>query len=202
MNKGVQYRELCMSDFSKRIVDILEASPNGLTSKDVAAHLGVAAGNISSRLSKLAAYGVIGRARRRVGCAGTRATVYEALRPSQSEDWLWISAALSTVHRSEIAITSEAMSGIRGTTGWRVGFVLSVAVRPDHERPTGELGTLWPNFTLAWAPSESCRQYRTKLMASDTERWARVVKVAGIRPEWPYAGMTFQRKHRSSAIAR
>jgi hypothetical protein len=64
---------------------MLEASPNGLTSKDIAAHLGIAAGNLSSRLSKLAAYGVIGKAPRRIGCAGTRATVYEALRPNQSD---------------------------------------------------------------------------------------------------------------------
>jgi DNA-binding IclR family transcriptional regulator len=74
-----------MSHFSERIIDILEASPTGLTSKDIAAHLGVTAGSLSSRLSKLAAYGVIGKAPRRSGCAGTRATVYEALRPSRSD---------------------------------------------------------------------------------------------------------------------
>jgi hypothetical protein len=47
------------SNFQERIIAILHGSPNGLTSS--AARLGAPAGNISSRLSKLAAYGIIGR---------------------------------------------------------------------------------------------------------------------------------------------
>ena len=44
---------------TERIVAILQESPNGLTSKQIAERLGVAAGNVSSCLSKLAAYGII-----------------------------------------------------------------------------------------------------------------------------------------------
>ena len=50
-----------MSDFADCIIEMLRASPNGLTSKDIAERLGTTAGNISSRLSKLAAYGIIGK---------------------------------------------------------------------------------------------------------------------------------------------
>ena len=49
------------SNFQERIIAILHGSPNGLTSSGIAARLGAPAGNISSRLSKLAAYGIIGR---------------------------------------------------------------------------------------------------------------------------------------------
>ncbi len=42
---------------TKRIIAILQGSPNGLTSNEIAQRLGATAGNISSRLSKLAAYG-------------------------------------------------------------------------------------------------------------------------------------------------
>jgi predicted transcriptional regulator len=67
-----------MSEFSDRIIDMLRASPNGLTSNDIAARLGKTTGNVSSRLSKLAAYGIIGKARRPFHCNGSRGTVYQA----------------------------------------------------------------------------------------------------------------------------
>ena len=68
-----------MSEFSDRIIDLLRASPNGLTSSDIAARLGKTAGNVSSRLSQyLAAYGIIGRARRPLHSNGSRGTVYQA----------------------------------------------------------------------------------------------------------------------------
>jgi predicted transcriptional regulator len=68
-----------MAEFSDRIIDLLRASPNGLTSNDIAAaRLGKTAGNVSSRLSKLAAYGIIGRARRPLHSNGSRGTVYQA----------------------------------------------------------------------------------------------------------------------------
>jgi transcriptional regulator len=51
------------TNFPERIIEMLRGSSNGLTSKDIAERLGTTAGNISSRLSKLAAYGVIGKAR-------------------------------------------------------------------------------------------------------------------------------------------
>jgi predicted transcriptional regulator len=67
-----------MSDFSYRIIEMLRASQNGLTSNDIAARLGTTAGSLSSRLSKLAAYGIIGKARRPLDRNGSRATVYRA----------------------------------------------------------------------------------------------------------------------------
>jgi DNA-binding Lrp family transcriptional regulator len=51
------------SNFQERIIAILQGSPNGLTSNEIAERLGATAGNISSRLSKLAAYGIITKAR-------------------------------------------------------------------------------------------------------------------------------------------
>src|SRR5262252_4729483 len=49
------------SNFQERIIAILQESPNGLTSNEIAERLGATAGNISSCLSKLAAYGIIGK---------------------------------------------------------------------------------------------------------------------------------------------
>jgi hypothetical protein len=70
--------------FPERIIDMLRAEPNGLTSKDIAERLGATAGNIGSRLSKLAAYGVIGKARAALLSDGSRATVYRALNLERS----------------------------------------------------------------------------------------------------------------------
>jgi transcriptional regulator len=67
-----------MSEFSDHIIEMLLASPSGLTSTDIAAHLGTTTGNLSSRLSKLAAYGIIGKARRPLGGNASRAPVYQA----------------------------------------------------------------------------------------------------------------------------
>jgi DNA-binding Lrp family transcriptional regulator len=52
-----------ITNFQERIIAILQGSPNGLTSNEIAERLGATAGNISSRLSKLAAYGIIGKVR-------------------------------------------------------------------------------------------------------------------------------------------
>jgi DNA-binding IclR family transcriptional regulator len=43
----------------KRILEILEAFPNGLTAKEVAERSGATMGKISSPLSKLVAYGLL-----------------------------------------------------------------------------------------------------------------------------------------------
>jgi len=51
------------TNFPERIIEMLRGFPNGLTSKEIAERLGTTAGNISSRLSKLAAYGIIGKTR-------------------------------------------------------------------------------------------------------------------------------------------
>jgi DNA-binding transcriptional regulator GbsR (MarR family) len=63
------------SNFQERIIAILVGFPNGLTSNEIAECLGDTAGNISSRLSKLAAYGIIGKAYDR---RGPRGNVYRA----------------------------------------------------------------------------------------------------------------------------
>jgi len=69
------------SNFRERIVAILQESPNGLTSNQIAERLGVTAGNISSRLSKLAAYGII---RKSCYSSGPRGNVYRALTDEQA----------------------------------------------------------------------------------------------------------------------
>ena len=42
-----------------RILEVLRSCSYGLTAREVADRLGATAGNVSSRLSKLAAYGII-----------------------------------------------------------------------------------------------------------------------------------------------
>jgi transcriptional regulator len=67
-----------MSAFAESIIEMLRASPNGLTSNEIASRLGKTAGNLSSRLSKLAAYDVIGKSRRPLVRNNSRATIYQA----------------------------------------------------------------------------------------------------------------------------
>ena len=69
------------SDFQERIIAILRGSPHGLTSNEIAQRLGATAGNISSRLSKLAAYGIIGKTRY---SRGPRGNVYRTLTDEQA----------------------------------------------------------------------------------------------------------------------
>jgi hypothetical protein len=61
-----------------RIVDILRGCPYGLTAKEVASRLGATAGNISSRLSKLAAYGIIIKTRGRIAHDASPCAIYNA----------------------------------------------------------------------------------------------------------------------------
>jgi transcriptional regulator len=68
-----------MTKFAERIIEVLRGAPNGLTSKDIAERLGTTAGNLSSRLSKLAAYGIISKARGTLASHGSRGNVYCAL---------------------------------------------------------------------------------------------------------------------------
>jgi CRP-like cAMP-binding protein len=65
-----------MSDFPTRIIEILRGCPSGLTSKDIAKLLGTSPVNLSSRLSKLAAYGIIGKVRGTRAVHGTNAAIY------------------------------------------------------------------------------------------------------------------------------
>ena len=69
------------SNFQERIIAILQGSPNGLTSSEIAERLGATAGNISSRLSKLAAYGIIAKTHYRLG---PRGNIYRALTDEQA----------------------------------------------------------------------------------------------------------------------
>ena len=66
------------SNFQERIIAILHGSPNGLTSNEIAERLGATAKNLSSRLSKLAAYGIIGKARSSHGRNVYRARMNQA----------------------------------------------------------------------------------------------------------------------------
>jgi DNA-binding transcriptional regulator GbsR (MarR family) len=64
------------SNFQERIIAILHGSPNGLTSNEIAERLGATAKNLSSRLSKLAAYGIIGKSHY---SGSPRGNIYRAL---------------------------------------------------------------------------------------------------------------------------
>jgi DNA-binding Lrp family transcriptional regulator len=86
------------SNFQERIIAILHGSPNGLTSSEIAARLGATAGNISSRLSKLAAYGIIGR---------YKGNVYRALTGEQASVW---SQALKPNSRSTPSLSVSTRS--------------------------------------------------------------------------------------------
>src|SRR5262249_44758611 len=72
------------SNFQERIIAILQRSPNGLTSNEIAERLGATAKNVSSRLSKLAAYGIIGKTH--YG-RGPRGNLYRALTDKQATMW-------------------------------------------------------------------------------------------------------------------
>jgi DNA-binding Lrp family transcriptional regulator len=71
-----------MTDFPDRIVEMLRGSPSGLTSREIAERLGTTAGRMSSRLSKLAAYGIIGKIPGTLVTHGTKGAVYRL--PSHS----------------------------------------------------------------------------------------------------------------------
>ena len=99
--------------FPERIIDMLRAEPDGLTSKDIAERLGTTAGSIGSRLSKLAAYGIIGKTRAALLSNGSRATVYRALNlePQQSgrpSEWNSIS---QQDPRAEVLLASPTARG-------------------------------------------------------------------------------------------
>ena len=67
-----------MTKLSDRILEILRGCPYGLTAKEIAERLGLTAGNISSRLSKLAAYGIIKKTRGRIAHNVSACTIYHA----------------------------------------------------------------------------------------------------------------------------
>ena len=70
-----------MTQLTERILEILRGCPYGLTAKEVAERLGATAGNISSRLSKLAAYGIIIKSRGRIAQDVPACAIYNAPPP-------------------------------------------------------------------------------------------------------------------------
>jgi Winged helix-turn-helix DNA-binding len=67
-----------VTKLTDRILEILRSCPYGLTAKEVADRLGATASNISSRLSKLAAYGIIIKTRGRIGHDASPSAIYGA----------------------------------------------------------------------------------------------------------------------------
>jgi DNA-binding Lrp family transcriptional regulator len=67
-----------VTELPDRILEILRGCPYGLTAKEIAERLGVTAGSISSRLSKLAAYGIIKKTRGRIAHNVSARAIYHA----------------------------------------------------------------------------------------------------------------------------
>jgi DNA-binding Lrp family transcriptional regulator len=67
-----------VTEFLDRILEILRGCPYGLTAKEIAERLGVTPGNISSRLSKLAAYGIIKKTRGKTAHNVSACSIYHA----------------------------------------------------------------------------------------------------------------------------
>jgi DNA-binding transcriptional ArsR family regulator len=62
---------------AERILDVLRHSPSGLTAKEVAERLGAPVSHVGSRLSKLAAYGVIKKRRGRIASDAAPCAIYD-----------------------------------------------------------------------------------------------------------------------------
>jgi DNA-binding Lrp family transcriptional regulator len=69
---------------TERILEILQGCPYGLTANEVASRLDVSSSNISSRLSKLAAYGTIKRTHGRIAHNAPPCAIYHAPTAPQS----------------------------------------------------------------------------------------------------------------------
>ena len=65
-----------MRKSTNRILETLRACPSGLTAKEVADQLGADHSNIGSRLSKLAAYGIISKTRGRIASDASPCAIY------------------------------------------------------------------------------------------------------------------------------
>jgi transcriptional regulator len=71
-------RKKMVTKLTDRILDILRSCPYGLTAKEVAGRLGATVSNISSRLSKLAAYGIIVKTRGTIANNASPCAIYNA----------------------------------------------------------------------------------------------------------------------------
>jgi predicted transcriptional regulator len=65
-----------VTKLTDRILEILRSCPYGLTAKEVASRLDATASNISSRLSKLAAYGIVIKTRGRIAHDASPSAIY------------------------------------------------------------------------------------------------------------------------------
>ena len=66
------------------ILETLQGCPSGLSAKEVADRLGASPSNIGSRLSKLAAYGIIQKRRGRIASDVSPCAIYFAQSPESS----------------------------------------------------------------------------------------------------------------------
>jgi hypothetical protein len=85
-----------------RVLEILQSSPGGLTAREVAERLGRTADNIGSRLSKLAAYGIIDKTRGRITSDAALCAIYHA--PSSTS-----SPSVSRVRSSQLSRSALAI---------------------------------------------------------------------------------------------
>src|SRR6202035_4894049 len=76
VRQELRVREDMATKLTDRILEILRSCPCGLTAKEVAGRLDATASNISSRLSKLAAYGGIIMPRRRIAHDASQLAIY------------------------------------------------------------------------------------------------------------------------------
>src|SRR5260221_8762113 len=63
---------------TNRILEILQDCPSGLSANEVADRLGATVSNVGSRLSKLAAYGIIKKTRGRIASDASPCAIYFA----------------------------------------------------------------------------------------------------------------------------
>jgi hypothetical protein len=93
-----------MTEFTDRILEILRSRPRGLTAKEVAQQLGATSSNISSRLSKLAAYGVLEKTRGKIACDVSVCAIYHAPSSASSTSYFAV-----TVGSSRIKVRHSAL---------------------------------------------------------------------------------------------
>jgi predicted transcriptional regulator len=76
MKVAPAFRKSKVTKLTDRILEILRSCPYGLTAKEVASRLDATASNISSRLSKLAAYGIVIKTRGRIAHDASPSAIY------------------------------------------------------------------------------------------------------------------------------
>jgi DNA-binding Lrp family transcriptional regulator len=72
-----------MKKSTNRLLETLQSCPSGLTAKEVADRLGASPSNVGSRLSKLAAYGIIKKTRGRIASDGSPCAIYFVETPAR-----------------------------------------------------------------------------------------------------------------------